>query len=326
MGGDRHNFLHLDSVYRFKKTVYFSDKEAPVNPGVPAPSPTPSITPSITPTNTATVTPTMTNTPTVTPTMTNTPTPSVAGVDADYQAVLNRATTLGYTLPSSGQQTIQNQFVLDLKSAGIWSQLDLLYVMATDGDGDYSLLNWVSPSNFEGIFNGTGTFVTNEGWDRTGCDYIQTQYIPNTHSNNATLTSTANFVYAFDDTQFARNCYCGTITNNQQDRFNSQAIPNVTYGVNGCVNTFTLDTSGIGFKMIQRIGTDISYYVNSGTAGQTLSGGTGALNTSELVIGRDGGGSGNCSNMTISIFGRGSSLSGNESSLLTAINTYMSSI
>ena len=325
MGGDRHNFLHLDSVYRFKKTVYFSDKEAPVNPGVPAPSPTPSITPSITPTNTPTVTPTMT--PTNTPTTSMTPTPSTPSFDADYQSVLNRATTLGYTLPSSAQQTIQNQFVLDLKSAGIWSQLDLLYVMATDGDGDYSLLNWVSPSNFEGIYNGTGTFVTNEGWDRNTCDYIQTQYIPNTHSNNATLNSTANFVYAFNDDQYSRNCYMGTITNNGQDKFNSQVVPTSTgYGVNGCVNTFTIDTSGIGFKMIQRVGTDISYYVNSGTAGQTLSGGTGALNTSELVIGRDGSGAGNCSVMTISIFGRGSSLSGNESSLLSAINTYMSSI
>lgn len=278
----------------------------------------PIFAPSPTPTSTVTPTPTTTSTPT--------PTPSTPSVDADYQAVLNRATTLGYTLPSSGQQTIQNQFVLDLKSAGIWSQLDLLYVMATDGDSNYSLLNWVSPSNFEGIFNGIGTFVSNQGWDRTGCDYIQTQYIPNTHSNNATLTSTANFVYAFDDTQSARNCYCGTITNNQQDRFNSQAIPDVTYGVNGATGLFTVDTSGIGFKMIQRIGNDVSVYVNSGTALQTLSGGAGALNPSELVIGRDGAGGGNCSDMTISIFGRGSSLSGNESSLLTAINTYMSSI
>ena len=151
--GDKHKFLSLDSVFRFKKTVYFYDKEAPINFGAaPVVSPTPTPSPTVTPTNTPTVTPTMTNTPTVTPTMTNTPTPSVPGVDADYQAVLDEATLLGYTLPSSGQQTIQNQFVLDLKSAGIWSQLDLLYVMATDGDSNYSLLNWVSPSNFEGIF------------------------------------------------------------------------------------------------------------------------------------------------------------------------------
>jgi hypothetical protein len=43
------------------------------------------------------------------------------GFDADYQAVLDYATTQGYTLPSSGQQTLQNQLVVDLKDGGIWS-------------------------------------------------------------------------------------------------------------------------------------------------------------------------------------------------------------
>lgn len=70
--GDRHKFLHLDSVYRFKKTVYYYDKEAPVNPGVP-----PVVSP--TPTSTVTATPTITptNTPTNTPTPSITPTPSL---------------------------------------------------------------------------------------------------------------------------------------------------------------------------------------------------------------------------------------------------------
>jgi hypothetical protein len=43
------------------------------------------------------------------------------GFDADYQAVLDYATTQGYTLPSAGQQTLQNQLVVDLKDGGIWS-------------------------------------------------------------------------------------------------------------------------------------------------------------------------------------------------------------
>ena len=45
----------------------------------------------------------------------------VGGVsfDPDYQAVLDYATTQGYTLPSASQQTAQNQLVLDLKAAGV---------------------------------------------------------------------------------------------------------------------------------------------------------------------------------------------------------------
>jgi hypothetical protein len=37
------------------------------------------------------------------------------------KAVLDYATAQGYTLPSSGQQTLQNQLVVDLKDGGIWS-------------------------------------------------------------------------------------------------------------------------------------------------------------------------------------------------------------
>jgi hypothetical protein len=54
--------------------------------------------------------------------------------DADYQAVLNYATTQGYTLPSAGQQTLQNQLVVDLKAGGIWAKLDTFGVFATDGE------------------------------------------------------------------------------------------------------------------------------------------------------------------------------------------------
>jgi hypothetical protein len=51
-----------------------------------------------------------------------------AALMPDYQAVLDYATTQGYTLPSSGQQTLQNQLVVDLKDGGIWSKLDTFRV------------------------------------------------------------------------------------------------------------------------------------------------------------------------------------------------------
>jgi hypothetical protein len=43
---------------------------------------------------------------------------SGVSVDTDYQAVLTKATSLGYTLPSASQQAKQNTLVLALKSAG----------------------------------------------------------------------------------------------------------------------------------------------------------------------------------------------------------------
>ena len=38
--------------------------------------------------------------------------------DADYQAVLDRSTALGYTEPSAAQQTLQNTLVTDFKNCG----------------------------------------------------------------------------------------------------------------------------------------------------------------------------------------------------------------
>ena len=250
--------------------------------------------------------------------------------DPDYQAVLDYATTQGYTLPSASGQTLQDQFVKDLKSAGIWSELDILYVMATDGDGSYSKLNFINPSSHYLLENGSMTFVSNEGFDRTTGSYLRTQYIPSTDAVNATLNDTSNFLWDFDNTlTSSRDTYMGTILNNQRDRFNTQLTPNVGYAVNQLGTTFTNSTLGIGFKMIQRTtGGTINIFNQVSTPTDTFAGtpDVGSLNTAELVIGRDGGGAGNLSNMTISIFGRGSSLVGKENDLLTAITTYMNGL
>jgi hypothetical protein len=67
------------------------------------------------------------------------------GFDPDYQAILNRATFLGYNKPSDDQKIIQNQLVLDLKSNSVWSKLDALWVLVNDAGYDFSTLNWLKP-------------------------------------------------------------------------------------------------------------------------------------------------------------------------------------
>jgi hypothetical protein len=93
------------------------------------------------------------------------PTPAF---DADYQAVLDRATTQGYTAPSAAQQTLQNTLVEDLKTAGVWSKLDALYITANDGSSDFGRLNWASPSAFELSEVSSPTFTSNEGFTGNG--------------------------------------------------------------------------------------------------------------------------------------------------------------
>jgi hypothetical protein len=102
--------------------------------------------------------------------------------DADYQAVLDYATTQGYTLPSSGQQALQNQLVVDLKNAGVWSKLDTFAVFATDaedspgsGTSNFALIDWKRLSLYT-AFN-SPTFTTNEGFQGNGTSsYIDLNY------------------------------------------------------------------------------------------------------------------------------------------------------
>jgi hypothetical protein len=118
---------------------------------------------------------------------------TTSAFDADYLAVLNYATTQGYTLPSESQQLLQNQLIVDLKDGGIWSKLDIFYVFATDGDSDFASINWKDPNNFEITEVNSPTFTTNVGFTGNGTSaYLNTNWSVSNDSvnferNNATI-------------------------------------------------------------------------------------------------------------------------------------------
>lgn len=116
--------------------------------------------------------------------------------DSDYQAILDYATTQGYTLPSASQQDLQNQLVVDLKDTGVWSKLDLFYVFATDGDSDFASINWKDPNNFECTEVNSPTFTTNEGFQgNSTSSYLLTNYYPSTNASNYSLNSSSFGVF-----------------------------------------------------------------------------------------------------------------------------------
>lgn len=118
---------------------------------------------------------------------------STPAFDTDYQAVLDRASTLGYTAPSASQQTLQNTLITDLKTAGVWDKLDLFYVFATDGDSDYSTLNWKAPSSFQLTKVNSPTFTTNEGFANSGTSELQSGFELDTDAVNYTQNDAGAF-------------------------------------------------------------------------------------------------------------------------------------
>ena len=101
--------------------------------------------------------------------------------DADYQAVLNRATALGYPLPSASQRIIQNALVLALKLGNIWTKLDVLYIFANDGGQNFATLNWKAPTLNQATLISSPTFTSNQGFTGNGTSsYINTSFNPST--------------------------------------------------------------------------------------------------------------------------------------------------
>ena len=98
--------------------------------------------------------------------------------DTDYQAVLTQATSLGYTLPDASNRTTQNQMVVDLKAAGIWTKLDVFYPMLTNID--FATLNWKAPTLFQLTLVNSPTYNTSTGFQGNGTtSYLSTNWAPN---------------------------------------------------------------------------------------------------------------------------------------------------
>ncbi len=126
--------------------------------------------------------------------------PVPSAFDEDYQAVLDYATTQGYTAPSAAQQTLQNTLVTDLKTAGVWSKLDAFYLFATDGDSDYATLNFVAPSSFQATKTNSPTFTANEGFTGDGVSaYLSTNLNASTDTTNYTQNDASFGAYAWNE-------------------------------------------------------------------------------------------------------------------------------
>ena len=145
-----------------------------------------------------------------------TDTATLVGIDADYQAILDRGTSLGYTLPSPSQQVLQETLIADLKTAGVWDKLDLFYVFATDGDGDYATLNWKTPASFQLTKTNSPTFTTNEGFAQSGTAYLDSGYDLSTDGTNYTQDDAGMFgaFPTLSSTNFSNNRPFGGDANN----------------------------------------------------------------------------------------------------------------
>lgn len=231
-------------------------------------------------------------------------------VDTDYQAVLDYATTQGYTLPSAGQQALQNQLVVDLKDAGIWSKLDTFGVFATDGDSDFALIDWKRVSDYTAV--NSPTFTTNEGFIGNGTSaYIDTNNSLDSGSNFDPSTSTGSFG-GWKYAQGAGAVFMGG------DRAENRIRTGTGYLMGASISSMG---SSLGFYHVNSDGTNGVFYIN-GTSFRTWTPGsdTDAFNFTGLkdtqIYSAD----------TMSMIFSGGDISTEQSDFYTSVNSYMTSI
>lgn len=238
--------------------------------------------------------------------------------DVDYQAVLNYATAQGYTLPSSSQQILQNQLVLDLKSAGIWSKLDTFANFATDGDSNFALIDWKRLTQYTAV--NSPTFTANQGFKGNGTSsYIDTNFNAflngvNYQQNNA---SRGLYMLLADGTAALDGKAVAGINNMARTSTSFQRI-NTTLGLSV---SFSFDANE-GMKSIHRTSsTNVELFNDKVQASRTSLSAT--LNDNSQLILRSGASYGA---HTISMYYNGASLVAENSDFYNIYKNYFGSL
>ena len=238
------------------------------------------------------------------------------GFDADYQAVLDYATTQGYTLPSDSQKLLQNQLLLDLKDAGVWDKLDTFANFATDGSSDFALIDWKRLTQYTAV--NSPTFTANRGFTGNGASsYIDTNFNAFTQGVNYQQDNASRglFMLVADGTAALDGKAVAGINNMARTSTSFQRI-NTTSGLTG--GSFSFDAVK-GMKSIHRTSsTTVELFNDTTQASRTATSAT--LNNNNQLILRSGASYGG---HTISMCANGTSLVAENTAFVNAFNTYL---
>lgn len=254
--------------------------------------------------------------------------------DTDYQAVLNRATTLGYNLPSASQQIKQNALVLSLKLGGIWNKLDVLYVFANDAVNgfDFATINWKTPNSYQASLNNPLTFTTNQGITGSSSGWINTTFNPTIGTNNYKVADASRYLYvrtqgvsqSLDGVSTGNvNCFVASTsptpsTSISLFRINQGA--NAPTWVGGAVNS----NASNQMKSIHRTSSTASrVYLGTTSYDFTNLAGVNALaNFQQFILQRNG----VSGDSQISMYSMGANLVTENTAFVNAFNTYITSL
>lgn len=245
---------------------------------------------------------------------------SLVVYDSDYKAVLDYATTQGYTLPSVSQRLKQSVLLSSLKSAGVWSKLDTFANFATDGSSNFALIDWKRLALYTGV--NSPTFTTNQGFYGNGTSsYIDTNFNPATSGSNYKLNDASRYTWmnSSGNNGEGLNGIISSVSNRMiRGNTSVQAINNSGTALNSAFEF----TSTIGMKSIHRTSSTNVELFNGTTQGSRTCNSVSVLSVNQLLsrAGTDYG------TQLLSMFAMGASLVTENTNFVNAYNTYINSL
>lgn len=254
-----------------------------------------------------------------------------SGPDPSTLAILDYAQTNGYVIPTDTEAL--DALIVSLKSIGVWSKMDILYLFANDGDDNFRLINYKNP----GLFQATKHGVTMPSRDEYGFNgngssgYINTHFNPALSGVNYTSENACRIAVvskaASTTVQMSRiDGLEGTQTTVNHMMLMNQAAQRINQSSNSLDSS--VDLSGTGMTSIHRTSaTQVMLQKKDIFYNRTASG-SGAASANQIILSAGSSGAGvNYSNGGVAFYAMGSALTQQECiDVRGVINQYLTSV
>jgi hypothetical protein len=246
--------------------------------------------------------------------------PAYSPVNTEASAVISAFTTT----PTSTRKFLIDNLISQLKSNGIWSNLDVFYMLAA-ADAQAGTINWINPASYTLLPVNSPGFLADRGYAGNGTSSrLRTQFTPSTNSVAGSQNNHMLAEFSLSNVDATNSADIGSVTAPRS--FITPASGGVAaFSVNDGVGSNTTNTNSIGLFMAQRTTSGAKRIfkngVQLGTDAAVTS--TGLATQEAWVCGAN---ATNFSTRRIAMAAWGASLSGKEAVFYDIVNEYLNAL
>jgi hypothetical protein len=134
--------------------------------------------------------------------------PAYSFINAEAAAVAAAFTTP----PVDTRKILMDNLVSELKSAGIWSLLDVFYILAA-ADSQAGTINWITPASFTLIPVNSPGFLADRGYIGNGTtSRLRTQFTPSVNGTKGALNDYSLSEFSLTNLDAANSADFGSVT------------------------------------------------------------------------------------------------------------------